>query len=431
MKKLLANWGNYPVLEAEQCDAASVKAIRDFLDQEATVLARGNARSYGDAALNQSVVSMLDLDNFLDFDPHKGEIACQSGVLLSDILDFIVPKGFFLPVTPGTKFITVGGAIASDVHGKNHHLEGCFTQHVLHFDLLTAEGGKIVRCSPEENADLFWYTAGGMGLTGIILAARFKLKRIESAYILQESIKAKNIGEVMQLFEESQNWIYTMAWIDCLQRGKHLGRSVLMRGVHAKPYELSGAQQRNPLRLKPKRKLRIPFFFPSFVLNFRTVSIFNLFYYHKQLRHAKRGVVDYDSFFYPLDALYNWNRIYGRKGFTQYQFVLPKNRSEEGLHEILELIARSGQGSFLAVLKLFGKANPLAINSFPKEGYTLALDFKINDKLMDLIPRLDALMDEYEGRVYLAKDAFSERIRPVEGQEQKFDSLQNQRAKSL
>ena len=407
-KEKISNWGNYPIVASEVFELEFLDEVQQLVKTSSSILARGNGRCYGDASLNTRVLSTLKLDKFIAFDREKGILECQSGVLLSDVLDFIVPHGFFLPVTPGTKFITVGGAIAADVHGKNHHKDGCFSDHLISFKLLN-EVGNLITCSPSENAVLFWSTVGGMGLTGIVYSASFSLKPIESVYIRQESIKAKNLEEIMQLFEESESWTYTVAWIDCLKKGDKQGRSILMRGEHARLNELSAKKKKAPLKLKGKKKITIPSFFPSFMLNNLSVKAFNFLFYNKQFSKQKTSIIDYDTFFYPLDALHQWNRIYGKAGFTQYQFVIPKGKGLEALKRILDMIRKSKQGSFLTVLKLFGKNNPLAYKSFPMEGYTLALDFKINKGLPALIAKLDEIISEYGGKIYLAKDAFSKK----------------------
>ncbi len=429
-KTSIRNWGNYPLVESEVFSTPFQSEIASLVQNSDTLLARGNGRCYGDAALNSRIYDTHKLNKFLGFDPETGILTCEAGVLLSDILELAVPQGYFLPVTPGTKFITVGGAIAADVHGKNHHAEGTFSDHLLAFDLMD-ETGTVVTCTPDQHADLFWKTAGGMGLTGIILRATFRLKPIETAFIRQEKIKAANLSEIMDLFEESASWTYTVAWIDCLQKGKNLGRSIMMRGEHALVNELTPAQKEKALALPKKLNLNVPFNFPSFTLNALTVKAFNFLFYNKQFARVQKDIIDYDSFFYPLDAIHNWNRIYGNKGFTQYQFVLPKEAGREGLEKILQTIAQSGQGSFLAVLKLFGEQNPLAIHSFPMEGYTLALDFKINKSLLDLIPKLDELVAQYGGRIYLAKDTFSKKhglpASLVQSHPHKFDSIQQAR----
>ena len=404
-KSQISNWGNYPKVEAKIEQPAYISDVQKAVRDHNQLIARGNGRSYGDASLGRCVLSTRKLNKFLAFDTEMGIISCQAGVLLSEILEVITPKGFFLPVTPGTKFVTVGGAIAADVHGKNHHAEGCFSQHLISFELVDHEG-ELISCSPSENEGLFWQTVGGMGSTGVIVSATFYLKPIESVYIKQEALQARNLDEIMQFFAESESWTYTMAWIDCLQKGKNMGRSILLRGEHARREELPLKLRKEPLKFRKRLKLNIPFNFPGFVLNSLSIRVFNFLYYHKQLKKIRRGIVSYDPFFYPLDAINNWNRMYGKRGFTQHQFVLPKSTSREGLEEILTAISKSGHGSFLAVLKLFGDENPFAPNSFPKEGYTLALDFPIKKGLPALLAKLDALVLKHGGRLYLAKDAF-------------------------
>ncbi|WP_297984196.1 FAD-binding oxidoreductase [uncultured Chryseobacterium sp.] len=402
----VTNWGNFPIVEKEMKSEDSLKKIKEFVQNNNEVIARGNGRCYGDASLGEHIFSTKRLNKFISFDRLNGVIECESGVLLSEILEVTVPQGYFLYVTPGTKFVSVGGAIASDVHGKNHHAEGCFSEYVLEFSLLN-ENGDVLKCSREENAEKFWATIGGMGLTGIILSAKIKLKNIETAYIRQESIKAENLDEIFHLFEESEDWTYTVAWIDCLQKGKNVGRSILMRGEHAMKAELPENLKKNPLRLKSKFSPTVPFYFPGFVLNAFSVKIFNFLYFSKQRTKTVKNFIDYETFFYPLDFVNDWNKIYGKGGFIQYQMVIPKEKGKEGMKKILEAISKSGNGSFLAVLKLFGKNNPQAYNSFPFEGYTLALDFKVNSGLKKLVQQLDNIVEEFGGRIYLTKDSMS------------------------
>ncbi len=425
----VTNWGNFPIVEKEIKSEDSFRKIKEFVQNHNEVIARGNGRCYGDASLGESIFSTKKLNKFISFDRLNGIIECESGVLLSDVLEISVPQGYFLYVTPGTKLITIGGAIASDVHGKNHHSEGCFSEYVLDFKLMT-ENGDIIICSKEENSEKFYATIGGMGLTGIILSARFKLKNIETAYIRQESIKAENLDEIFRLFDESESWTYTVAWIDCLQKGKDIGRSILMRGEHAFAHELPQKFSKNPLRLKKKFSPTVPFYFPGFVLNALTVKLFNLLYFKRQTKKEVKNIIDYETYFYPLDAINDWNKIYGKSGFIQYQMVIPKENGKEGMKKILETIANSGNGSFLAVLKLFGKNNPEAYNSFPIEGYTLALDFKVNSKLKKLVEQLDQTVQEFGGRIYLTKDSMSKSsltnyLKNVESS--KFVSLQHKR----
>lgn len=425
----VTNWGNFPIVEKEMKSEDSFRKIKEFVQNHNEVIARGNGRCYGDASLGESIFSTKKLNKFISFDRLNGIIECESGVLLSDVLEISVPQGYFLYVTPGTKLISIGGAIASDVHGKNHHSEGCFSEYVLDFKLMT-ENGDIIICSKEENSEKFYATIGGMGLTGIILSARFKLKNIETAYIRQESIKAENLDEIFRLFDESESWTYTVAWIDCLQKGKNIGRSILMRGEHAFAHELPQKFSKNPLRLKKKFSPTVPFYFPGFVLNALTVKLFNLLYFKRQTKKEVKNIIDYETYFYPLDAINDWNKIYGKSGFIQYQMVIPKENGKEGMKKILETIANSGNGSFLAVLKLFGKNNPEAYNSFPIEGYTLALDFKVNSKLKKLVEQLDQTVQEFGGRIYLTKDSMSKSsltdyLKNVESS--KFVSLQHKR----
>ena len=429
MKQKITNWGNFPVVEKEMKSEDSLQKIKDFVLSHKEVIARGNGRCYGDASLGENIFSTKRLNKFIGFDKIEGVLECEAGVLLSDILEISVPQGYFLNVTPGTKFVSVGGAIASDVHGKNHHSEGCFSEYVLEFKVMK-ENAEVITCSREENTEDFWATVGGMGLTGIILSAKIKLKNIETAYIRQESIKADNLDEIFQLFEESEGWLYNVAWIDCLQKGENIGRSILMRGYHALREELPPKLHKNPLKNPRKIMPTIPFYFPSWVLNSFTIKIFNWLYYNKQTKKSVEGFVHYEPFFYPLDVINEWNKIYGKKGFIQYQMVIPKEKGKEGMRKILETIADSGNGSFLAVLKLFGKNNPKAYNSFPMEGYTLALDFKVNDKLKYLVEELDKIVEEFGGRIYLTKDSMSNPkltnyLRNVDSP--KFVSLQRKR----
>ena len=430
--KEVTNWGNFPVVEKEIKSEDSLIKIKEYINNNHEVIARGNGRCYGDASLGEHIFSTKRLNKMIAFDRLNGVLECESGVLLSEVLEICVPQGYFLYVTPGTKFITIGGAIASDVHGKNHHAEGCFSEYVISFQLLN-ENAELITCSREENSDKFWATIGGMGLTGIIISAKFKLKNINSAYIKQESIKAENLDEIFQLFDESESWTYNVAWIDCLQTGKNLGRSIMLRGEHAFKHELPTKFKEHSLRIKKGNGLAIPFYFPNFVLNNLSVKLFNLLFYYKQTKKELKNFVHYEPYFYPLDILNDWNKIYGKKGFIQYQMVIPKENGKEGMRKILDTIAKSGNGSFLAVLKLFGKTNPEAYNSFPQEGYTLALDFKVNKKLPNLVKKLDDIVEQYGGRIYLTKDSMSKSsltnyLQNVENP--KFVSMQHKRIKN-
>jgi decaprenylphospho-beta-D-ribofuranose 2-oxidase len=401
MKKTVTNWGNYPVIESDEKSFSLTEQLSELLLNADEIIARGNGRCYGDASLAKNIISTLKYNKILSFDTVQGIFECQSGLTLDKILEIIVPKGWFLPVTPGTKFITVGGAVASDVHGKNHHVDGSFSNHILDMDVLLSNC-EVLTCSSTMNSDLFWSTCGGMGLTGIITRVKFSLKKIESSYIKQKQIKAKNLEEIIDLFEEYKQYTYSVAWIDCLKRGNNFGRSILILGEHAKMEDLDEKKKKDPLKLPNKKQITFPFTLPSFVLNQLTVKAFNFLYYAKNLKKEVNNIVSYEPFFYPLDAILCWNRGYGKKGFVQYQFVLPLE-SKAGLVEILKRISNEGLGSFLAVLKVFGKQDDLI--SFPKEGFTLALDFPVRKNLFKFLDELDKIVLNHGGRIYLSKDA--------------------------
>lgn len=401
MKKQITNWGNYPVVESDEQSFSSPSQLQDIIQTRQSFIARGNGRCYGDASLAGTTISTLKFDKVISFDTKDGVFECQSGLTLDQILEIIVPKGWFLPVTPGTKYITVGGAVASDVHGKNHHVDGSFSNHILEMEIVMSDG-KTMICSPQAHADLFEATCGGMGLTGVITRVKFRLKKIETSFIRQKQIKAANLEEVIRLFEEYKHYTYSMAWIDCLKKGKQFGRSILIVGEHAQAAELSDSRQKDPLQLPKKKKISFPFNLPSWVLNSFTVKAFNFLYYNKNIKREINNIVPYEPFFYPLDAILHWNRGYGKKGFIQYQFVLPLE-SKDGLVAILNKISDKGLGSFLAVLKIFGKQESMI--SFPFEGYTLALDFPVRKGLFEFLDELDQIVLQYGGRLYMSKDA--------------------------
>lgn len=400
--KQVSNWGNYPSIAVKFHEFEDVESLRTLLSQVDHVIPRGNGRCYGDQALAPQIISTLKYNKFLSFDEQQGAIHCQSGVKLSEVLDVVVPRGWFLPVTPGTKLITVGGAIASDVHGKSQHKAGNFSDHVLELELMLGDG-TIVTCAKEEKPDLFWTTCGGMGLTGVVLSAKLRLIPVETAYFCQDSIRAENLDQMMDLFEQSEPWAYSVAWLDCLARGKGMGRGFIMRGDHAKVSELKTVVQRqNPLILKPKLKLNVPIYFPGFVLNKFSMKAFNELLFHRHPAGMVQTIEDYNAFFYPLDFVLNWNRIYGKRGFTQYQFILPKANSRAGLIKILDKIAESGIVPFLAVLKLYDRQNSYL--PFAMKGYALALDFPITDRLFGFLDELDEIVLAHGGRLYLTKD---------------------------
>lgn len=374
---------------------------QDLPDGEHRLLAYGLGRSYGDVCLNDGgiLLSTRGLNRFIAFDAEQGLLRCEAGVSLSDILAWSVPRGWFLPTTPGTQFVTVGGAIANDVHGKNHHRAGTFGCHVTQFELLRSTGERRL-CTPTENAELFRATIGGLGLTGLITWAEIRLRRIAHRAMYTETVQFSNIDEFFDLSQASdKDYEYTMSWVDCSVTGRHLGRGLFMRGNHVRKED---APAHWPVS---KLQLSMPINLPAFVLNRWSVRTFNQLYYHKQRQPTISGLSDYVPFFYPLDAILNWNRLYGQRGFVQYQFVLPM--SEKVLVKaIMRKIADTGQGSFLAVLKTFGAAASPGLLSFPREGVTLALDFAIHgEKTFALLAQLDAMVLSGGGVVYPAKDA--------------------------
>ncbi len=429
----VTNWGLYPTVEAEVFQSSDYKELSEFVATQDHIIPRGNGRCYGDSSLQKKICSTLSLNKFLHFDTERGILKCESGVLLSEVLEVIVPKGFFLPVTPGTKFVTMGGAVASNIHGKNHHIEGALSLYVTGLDILT-ETGEIIHCSRSSNADLFVNTIGGMGLTGIILSVSLQLKKIASSYIRQKSIKAKNIHALLDYFESYNDWTYSVAWIDCLSKGDQLGRSILMVGEHAELDELKPSEAGDPLMVHKKNQINVPFTLPSFSLNKYSIKAFNFLYYNKQFKKMADTVIHYNPFFYPLDVLDNWNRIYGKNGFVQYQFVIPFKNGKEGLVKILEKIAEAGAGSFLAVLKTMGEGDRFSAPiSFPTSGYTLALDFKANKKTFELLSVLDEMVIDFGGRIYLTKDArmdkkvFEKTYHDPFTHGEKFSSIQSNR----
>jgi len=359
-------------------------------------LAHGMGKSYGDVCLNPNgqLWSTTGLNRFISFDEHTGILKCESGVLIRDIQQLFVPRGWIVPVTPGTQLITIGGAIANDVHGKNHHVLGSFGDHVQKIKLLRTDR-RIIECGPELEPEWFSATVGGFGLTGVIVEVELRLRPVPSAWVDVENIPYDNLEDFFKLADESEkDWEYTVSWIDCLS--KH-GRGIFMRGNASKTSEQI---------VQSKKKVTIPFLPPISLVNKLTLRPFNTAYFHKQKYQAGKQHVHYEPFFYPLDKLLKWNRIYGSKGFYQYQSVIPRNVGADAVQEMLNQISRSGEGSFLAVLKTFGNRESIGMMSFPQPGVTLALDFpNKGKKTTKLLESLDAIVREAKGRVYLAKDA--------------------------
>ena len=393
------SWGRYPKLHA---DLVPLSWTSDFplpKPPATKMLPVGAGRSYGDVCLleNGTLLKTRGMDRLLHFDPQTGVLRCEAGVTLAEILDFGVPRGFFLPVSPGTKYVTIGGAIANDIHGKNHHVAGTFGCHVLRFELVRSDGARFV-CSPTENEDWFSATVGGMGLTGLISWAEIRLRPIVSRKIQYKGTKFVGIDEFVALSKASTHVEYTVAWIDCVATGNNFARGIFMEGDHS--------EQPEPLQRSKEPWLLLPLDVPEFALNKFSIGLFNTLYYNKQLGKEKTSLVDYEPFFYPLDSLLHWNRMYGKSGFLQFQCVLPWEADQQmGIINILKAITVSGLGSFLAVIKVFGDVPSPGMLSFPAPGITLALDFPVREVSFDLLDRLARITQEHGGRMYPAKDA--------------------------
>lgn len=392
------SWGRYP-RQSHHVERLWDRH-RPLPNFERFVLPFGNGRSYGDVCLNDAGVLLATrrMDRYMDFDPIGGSLTCESGVLLKEILDLIVPQGWFLPITPGTKYVTVGGAVANDVHGKNHHRLGSFGHCVRRLELLRSDGSRIV-CSSQQNQEWFRSTVGGLGLTGLITWVEISLRPVANAYMVGDTQRFFSLAEFFALSSQSErDYEYTVAWIDCADvYGR--GRGLLMRANHAPADERRGASS-------SRRVLRVPFTPPIAIVNRLTLPLFNRAYFWKARTDAGHSQIHYDLFFYPLDAILEWNRLYGPKGFLQYQCIVPPDSAELAVGELLRLIAKHKAGSFLAVLKMFGTTSSIGMMSFPRPGTTLALDFPLHGiQTFALLNNLDRVVIEAGGAVYPAKDA--------------------------
>ncbi len=410
--RTLQAWGRLQRPEHTLCDLSDrhrpwPQVVGDADLAQRTWLPFGNGRSYGDSNLNPDGGLLLTrhLDRFIDFDPSTGRLRCEAGVLLADILRLVVPQGWFLPVTPGTQFVTIGGAIANDVHGKNHHVAGSFGNHVSQLELVRSDGSVRV-CSPQQHADWFAATIGGLGLTGVITWAEIQLKRVANPFMDSETIRFHSVDEFFEISAQSErDYEYTVSWIDCAFTGRRLGRGLFNRANHAPavcnpqwlPADLpSGVVEHTR---------SVPFTPPLSLINTLSLKAFNTLYFNRQRAEVQRGLQHYRPFFYPLDALLQWNRIYGPKGFYQYQCAIPPDDALAVTKQLLQVIAASGMGSFLAVLKQFGAVPSRGLLSFPMPGTTLALDFpNQGPALHRLFAALDQIVLAHGGRLYPAKD---------------------------
>jgi len=373
---------------------------------ERGVIARGLGRSYNNAAQNGGglVISTTAMRNVLSFDPETGLISCEAGVSLEQLMTGFLPSGWFVPVSPGTRQVTVGGAIAADVHGKNHHSAGSFARHVTSFDLLLANG-MVQTVTPEANPELFWGTAGGMGLTGIVLRATVRLKKVETSRLIVDTVRTADIDETMAyLSATDQDYDYTVAWTDCLASGGRLGRSVITSGDFATIGEVRYRDRGEPLAFSPRSLIGAPPVFPSGLINRHTVALLNEAWFRKAPRRRTGEIQTIGTFFHPLDGIRNWNRVYGPVGFRQYQFVVPFG-AEHVVRRSLERISALRAPSFVTVLKRFGEGDP-GLLSFPMPGWTMALDFPARTPWLDrLLSELDEMVVAAGGRLYLAKDS--------------------------
>ena len=389
--KTISGWGGYPKINSE---VISPKNLDEYkINLKKTLIARGKGRSYGDSANYKTVLQTNFLNKIIHFDKINGLITCEAGITIKSILENIIPSGWFIPVSPGTSFATLGGSIASDVHGKNHHVLGSFGEHVKGIRIMLGNGN-IENISCDNNSDLFHATCGGMGLTGIILSATIKLISIKSSQIIQTELKSNSLEETCSIFEENQKAQYSVAWLDCFAREKFIGKGIITLGEHS---------EKGNLNFNIKKKINISNNFPSFILNKYSISIFNKLYYAYHKNNRKKFVHLFD-YFYPLDKINNWNRLYGKNGFIQYQFVIPNDQVVKNLKLILNKISEFGISPFLGVLKKFGKQNDNLL-SFPMSGYTLAMDIKIDKKLFKSIQELDKIVIDLGGRIYLTKDS--------------------------
>lgn len=387
----ISGWGNYPVVNCNPYYLTEENMLSIFVSNQ-EIIPFGKGRSYGDSALSKNIIFTSRYSGIISFDDKTGILEVKSGTMLKDIIEKTVSKGWFLPVTPGTKYITVGGAISSDVHGKNHHIDGCFSEFVEEIKIMLPSG-EILNINKNQN--LFRAVCGGMGLVGIILEAKIKLVKIKSKNIFQRVYKTYTMEQLYSLFKNFSSQKFSVAWVDIVNMEKGKIPGLFITGSFLEDGDLS---------YKNKTTFNVPFYFPSMVLNNFSVRMFNRLYFSKFKQEISESIVDIDEFFYPLDHVGNWNRIYGRRGFLQYQFIVPLKNGPEAIDEIVYSIQKRKIYPYLSVLKLYGKENQNYL-SFPMEGYSLAMDFKIQKGLFEVLDEFDRIILKHGGRIYLAKDS--------------------------
>jgi decaprenylphospho-beta-D-ribofuranose 2-oxidase len=403
----LTGWGRIAPTEADLAAPATAAEAAALLAGPGGVIPRGLGRSYNNAAQSAGglVISTSRLNKIISLDPAAGVVVAEAGVSLEQLMVAGLPHGWFVPVSPGTRQVTVGGAIAADVHGKNHHVAGSFASHVTSFDILVPGQAEPHTVTPEADPQLFWATAGGMGLTGFITRAAIALKRVATSLVAVDTVKTRDIDETMAvLAEHDKKYGYTVAWSDDLARGGSLGRSVITSGDFAALGDLSEGRRANPFAFDPRARLAAPPAFPPGLMNRYSIRLANAAWYAKAPRHREHELQTISQFFHPLDGIRNWNRVYGPGGFRQYQYVMPFG-AEAAVRKSFEMVSAHRAPSFVTVLKRFGKADP-GLLSFPAPGWTLALDFPARTPgLGPLLDQLDKLVVASGGRVYLAKDS--------------------------
>jgi len=395
---ILSGWGRYPKISCSVFRPKNINELKKLIKNKC--IARGNGRSYGDSSLQpEGTIEMKNFNRIFFFNKKIGIVKIEAGILLDDLLKIIIPQGWFIPVSPGTKFVTLGGMVASNVHGKNHHNVGGILNFLENLTLLN-ENKKVITCSKYKNKNLFYATCGGMGLTGFILDVTLRLHKITNSYIDQKIICTKNLNDTLKELKKNTKATYSVAWIDCTGNKNNFGRSVIFNGEHNKDYS-------KKLFYKKNKIINVPFFLSNFFLNYITIYIFNFLYYYLNFFKKKISTISYDDYFYPLDKIKNWNELYGKDGFVQCQFSIPEINSYKAIPKILKLIQSKSSVSFLTTLKYMGEDN--ATLAFAGKGFAVAFDFKNTDCNLKLLNKIDKIIVHYNGRIYLTKDSRMEK----------------------